>query len=908
MIARAISAIRAPSSTPKTVPTSCSGSGGGGDSASFQQSPAVASTASNIQTNNASNLDTTMPQQLQQQQQSFRPATPVSRQSFNVSTIVSNGNNVNSNSARFGLSVSGFTPLTSTTPTPTSSRPSPLPSPTPSSHLRSASLTPTPPLIPPPLPNSLSSNSLPSAANISTTLTTNLQNHQPSVLFHSHPQQNTQLSLPHEQQNKVNSSGASFVPSASVAQYSLTESGPPKPASQQLQPSPQINSKGNHAFASNVVMVEQNNSQQQHKQLLSFSALPQAALTSFTTNPVANANSSIQQQLTHKHLAACSVSQSDVMNQLSSHGVVHLVSGVVTPAMTPANNVSGGFVNSSTALVVATPQGNATSSATVGVPVLNSSSPSRQIVQGIVNHGGNVNSAVVSVNAPFGRIFTSGFTGAQRLKSPAIVANYNNTVVTLQQQQQPRSLAIPSLSVGGATFVKSIAVTTTPSACTSLSSGGSSVTSTVTTNVINAVVSSTSTSSAVVVGSSLSGKAIGSAQLNAGSSGVLVAGSASTPALHLMTQTPVCFSPAIGTAAVLTSSKSTGQLTSAMGIPLTGIAANATTVVQQQQQQQRFLAAGVTLNQGMQQQFNNSLVKSNSITTLHPHLQQQQQTILTQRSPHRLVGTGGLLTASLSANAASVSTSQPKQAHLQVTKSCAVISTPIDTQQQLAQTISGHKLAPATISSIPIMASATQNNIAIPLSLSRSSPSRLSTSGLLTLKTTVSSPLSKGVSTLMSNEGVGVVVSASQGLGNSLTAVDTSSSNSIVASKALGGSKMATAQGNPVSHIITPQHRQQHLQSKSFIKLSNNVIHHASNNITSSTSSGLVVSSGICAPLPTSLNKVVNSSSASSSPSSSSSISSSSSVTGLPSAASNHPSGSPHVAPVAVSLLNGPSK
>merc|ERR1719193_1537856 len=107
-----------------------------------------------------------------------------------------------------------------------------------------------------------------------------------------------------------------------------------------------------------------------------------------------------------------------------------------------------------------------------------------------------------------------------------------------------------------------------------------------------------------------------------------------------------------------------------------------------------------------------------------------------------------------------------------------------------------------------------------------------------------------------------------------------------------------TTQGVSASHGLTPQLRQ--VQTKSFIKLTNNVIHHASNSISSSS-----VSSAGHAPLATAVSKVVNSSSASSSPSPSSSISSSSSVTGLPAAAVNHPSGSPHVAPVAVSLLNG---
>ena len=127
--------------------------------------------------------------------------------------------------------------------------------------------------------------------------------------------------------------------------------------------------------------------------------------------------------------------------------------------------------------------------------------------------------------------------------------------------------------------------------------------------------------------------------------------------------------------------------------------------------------------------------------------------------------------------------------------------------------------------------------------------------------------------------------------------VDGSSATSAVASLA---SKMTT-QGT-LNVTSQPQHRQ---QSKSFIKLSNNVIHHASNNIVSGLASGTGVPSS--SPLPTTINKVVSSSSTSSSPSPSSSISSSSSVTGLPSA-SNHSSGSPHVAPVAVSLLNGPSK
>ena len=218
-------------------------------------------------------------------------------------------------------------------------------------------------------------------------------------------------------------------------------------------------------------MVEQNNVQQQqhqqHKQLLSFNALPPVSIASFAPNPVVNANSSLQhhhlQIAQQKHaVTSGTISQGDAVNQLSTHGVVHLVSGVVTPALAPTNHVvSTGFVNSSTALVVAAaPQGGIASpvAAAVGMPILASSSPSRQqLVQGSVNHGGTiggnvVNNAVVSVNAPFGRIFASGFPpGGQRLKTPnaAIVANYNNAVLTLQQQQRSNVTAIPSLSVGG---------------------------------------------------------------------------------------------------------------------------------------------------------------------------------------------------------------------------------------------------------------------------------------------------------------------------------------------------------------------------------------------------------------------------------------------------------------------------
>ena len=267
-------------------------------------------------------------------------------------------------------------------------------------------------------------------------------------------------------------------------------------------------------------------------------------------------------------------------------------------------------------------------------------------------------------------------------------------------------------------------------------------------------------------------------------------------------------------------------------------------------------------------------------------LQPQQQHTLAQRSPNRVIA------SSVSPSALSVVTSMTvasPQTHLkhsqpaaQITKSAAMVST-ADLRQQITQTIGAKQPA---VTTIPQPSTPTHNNLAVSLSATtsstRASPSRGVSVSSISKAVTSKSGLTIGL------ENAGVASNANL--------VESASATSVVTSLA-SGSKVTQGTLNAAQ----PQLRQ---QQKSFMKLSNNVIHHASNNIGGAAGVGSAASPS---SLPTSLSKVVNSSSTSSSPSPSSSISSSSSVTGLPSV-SNHPSGSPHVAPVAVSLLNGPSK